>query len=108
MFILLGDLSDSSRYAQSLLSSIGLPPIDESALEELNDLVVEQWERVAIFFMLRLALAPCVESLILLDRAIFLAERSASHTHHRPVAVNLLPVFDPKISPRNIAVVAVQ
>ena len=76
-------------------------------LEELSCLVEQQWQRVAMFFMLRLALAPCVESLILLDRAIFLAERSATHTH-RPVVVNLLPVFDPKISPRNIAIVAIQ
>lgn len=95
----------SCRYAQSLLASIGRPPLSESILKELNLLVDQWWKRVAIFFMLRLVLAPCVESLLLLDRAIFLNERRDSHTH-RPVKVKLLPVFDPKISPRNIAIIA--
>ena len=87
--------------------SVGVPALSELMLEELNHLVEEKWERVAIFFMLRLALAPCVESLILLDRVIFLA--AECHDSHKPVVdINLLPVFDPKISPRNIAIVAFQ
>ena len=60
-----------------------------------------------MFFMLRLALAPCVESLLLLDRAIFLMEQRTSHTH-KTVDVRLTPIFDPLMSPRNIALVAIK
>ena len=37
--------------------------------------LVAQWSRVAVFFTLRLVLAPCVESVLLLDRALFLREQ---------------------------------
>ena len=80
-------------------------------MKVLSLLVEEGWRKVAIFFMLRLTMAPCVESLMLLDRAIFLTEMNikvrqcSSHTH-RPVQVQLLPIFDPRISPRNIALIA--
>lgn len=98
------------------MRSVGLPPLTEEEMRELSLLVDEGWRKVAVFFMLRLAMAPCVESLVLLDRAIFLTEvnmqcSSTSHTHnvvHRPVSVQLLPIFDPTVSPRNIALIAKQ
>ncbi len=43
-------------------------------VEALGELVGE-WEKVTVFFLLRLALAPCVESLVLLDRVLFLQEQ---------------------------------
>ena len=63
-----------------------------------------------MFFMLRLALAPCVESLLLLDRALYLmGGASRGQTHKQDVLnVELLPIFDPKLSPRNIALIAVK
>lgn len=100
------------RYAQCLVRSVGLPPLGEEEVRELSLLVREGWRKVAVFFMLRLAMAPCVESLVLLDRAIFLMETNteagsqcSGHTH-RPVQVQLAPIFDPRISPRNIALIA--
>ena len=83
-------------------------------MRELSLLVEEGWRKVAMFFMFRLAIAPCVESLVLLDRAIFLTEvnteeRKQCHRHTlRQVQVRLLPIFDPTISPRNIALIAKQ
>ncbi len=86
-----------------------MPPLGEEEVRALSLLVGDGWRKVAMFFMLRLALAPCVESLVLLDRAIFLIEQSttATSTHtHRPVQVWLIPIFDPTISPRNIVLIA--
>lgn len=43
-------------------------------MEALGELLGE-WKKVTVFFLLRLCLAPCVESLMLLDRALFLREQ---------------------------------
>ena len=37
--------------------------------------MAEEWREVAVFFMLRLSLAPCVESLVVCDRLLFLSEQ---------------------------------
>ena len=39
------------------------------------DVLLRQWEHVVIYFLLRLTMAPCVETLILLDRVLFLQEK---------------------------------
>ncbi|CAH2050850.1 unnamed protein product, partial [Iphiclides podalirius] len=52
-----------------------------------------QWRRVVMVYSLRLILAPLVESIILLDRVLYLLEHGMS--------CEIRPVFDPKISPRN-------
>ncbi|CAK1602422.1 unnamed protein product [Parnassius mnemosyne] len=54
---------------------------------------VRAWRRVLLVYSLRLALAPLVESLVLLDRLLYLLEHGLS--------CEIRPVFDPKISPRN-------
>ena len=113
-----------------------------------------QWEKVGVFFMLRLTVAACVESMLLLDRAMYLQQQGVemmahAHTHillitfHTCIPVGLIatyvatsnvhapsnswytntshphahtsltgynteivPVFDPKFSPRNLVIVA--
>ncbi len=47
---------------------------DVPALREL----VGEWEKVTVFFLLRQVLAPCVESLVLLDRVLFMREQGTS------------------------------
>ena len=55
-----------------------------AGMEELQPMLA-QWWKVALFFLVRLVLAPCVESLILLDRAIYLREIGMSlHCTHTP------------------------
>lgn len=44
-------------------------------LSELEELVEKEWRCVVVFFMLRQALAPCVEDMILLDRTLYLMEQ---------------------------------
>lgn len=51
------------------------------------------WKRIVCFYTLRLMFAPHVESIILYDRVLFLLESGCQ--------VNIEPIFDPRISPRN-------
>lgn len=52
------------------------------------------------FWCLRAALGPLVETYILLDRLLFLQEQS------NLVEALLFPLFDPTMSPRNMAIIA--
>ena len=42
-------------------------------LETIKPLLT-QWEKVMMFFLLRQLIAPCVETMILLDRVMYLME----------------------------------
>ncbi|XP_041975584.1 protein RRNAD1 [Aricia agestis] len=65
-------------------------PVLDSALVAKD---LEQWRRVVVLYTLRLMLAPLVETIILLDRMLYIFENGLSCEIH--------PVFDPRISPRN-------
>lgn len=58
--------------------------------------------RAAIFYALRLLLAPVVELYILLDYQLFLMEQ------HFVPHLHLLPLFDPLLSPRNLVLLCVK
>ncbi|XP_013183905.1 methyltransferase-like protein 25B [Amyelois transitella] len=75
--------------------NINLPTAHAWARGEAD---LEQWRRVVTVYSLRLALAPLVETVILLDRVLYVLEHGLSCTIH--------PVFDPKISPRNHIIIA--
>ncbi|XP_044257850.1 methyltransferase-like protein 25 [Tribolium madens] len=62
----------------------------ESRLNELN-----------IFYLLRCKLSPVIESLILLDRLLFLQEQGIEHCF-------LVQFFDPVVSPRCYGIVAIK
>ncbi|KAK9080727.1 hypothetical protein SSX86_000485 [Deinandra increscens subsp. villosa] len=57
-------------------------------------------ETIGPYWSLRAALGPVLETLILLDRLLFLQEQGGS------VEAVMLPIFNPSISPRNIALIA--
>lgn len=88
-----------TEYARLGLVRVGLPPdlpLDPERVEAL----LEQQGRVVVYFSLSLLLAPVVESLVLLDRIIYLQENG--------VESRLVPLFDPNFSPRNFVLVAVK
>lgn len=61
------------RYARLGLARVGLPPglgLDPERVEAM----LKQQARVVVFFSLSLLLAPVVETLVLLDRMIYLQE----------------------------------
>ncbi|XP_065898432.1 methyltransferase-like protein 25B isoform X2 [Dysidea avara] len=60
------------EYAHAILSLFNLPAeLDMKTLDPL----LARWKDVVVLFMLRLAIAPCVESVILLDRLLYLREQ---------------------------------
>ncbi|XP_061675599.1 protein RRNAD1 [Syngnathoides biaculeatus] len=86
-----------AEYARLGLARVGLPPslpLDPGRLEAM----LAQRGKVVVFFSLALLLAPVVETLVLLDRIIYLRENGV-HSH-------LIPLFDPNFSPRNFVLVA--
>ncbi|XP_073945956.1 probable methyltransferase-like protein 25 [Choristoneura fumiferana] len=60
-----------------------------------------QWKKMVLFYLIRLCLAQVVESLILLDRLLFLRENGYNN-------VFLVKLFDPVLSPRCHCIVAVK
>ncbi|EYB87072.1 hypothetical protein Y032_0268g772 [Ancylostoma ceylanicum] len=62
--------------------------------------VDSEWRRFLVVHCLRLILAPIVEQIIIKDRVQYLEECGHS--------VAVVPLFDPKISPRNFAIIAMK
>ncbi|XP_035730281.1 protein RRNAD1-like isoform X2 [Vespa mandarinia] len=58
------------------------------------------WLQIVIFSSLRILLAPLVETLVLLDRFLYLSERNLN-----PI---IRPVFNAKLSPRNLVLISVK
>ncbi|KYQ90482.1 hypothetical protein DLAC_09107 [Tieghemostelium lacteum] len=56
--------------------------------------------KVSIFLMLRSCLAPLLESLILVDRYLYLSQYTPS------IQSYIIPLFNPSVSPRNLVLVS--
>ncbi|NXU92723.1 RRNAD protein, partial [Xiphorhynchus elegans] len=86
------------RYARLGLPHAGLDParvpLDSGAVEAM----LEQQHKVVAFCTLGQLLAPVVETLVLLDRLLYLRERGFHCA--------LVPLFNPRFSPRNLVLVA--
>lgn len=98
-------VSDASfeDYISISLRRCGLPPPNEEewpSVHALVDPMLAQWRRIVATVVLRLLLGPLWEALVLLDRLLYLDERG-----HRAA---LLPLFDPSLSPRSYALVAIK
>ncbi|XP_043257721.1 protein RRNAD1-like [Colletes gigas] len=59
---------------------------------------LNRWQQVIIFGSLRMMLAPLVETIVLFDRFLYLSEKNLSPT--------LKPVFDSRLSPRNLVLIS--
>ncbi|XP_017495221.3 methyltransferase-like protein 25B isoform X2 [Manis javanica] len=85
------------EYVQRGLQRVGLDPQLPLNLAALWAHQAQE-NRVVAFFTLALLLAPLVETLILLDRLLYLQEQGFH--------AELLPIFSPELSPRNLVLVA--
>ena len=56
------------------------------------------------FWSLRAVLAPVIESYILLDRLCYVEEQA--ELAGGKIAAELVPIFNPSISPRNMGIIA--
>lgn len=81
-----------SQYCERAVFGLGLdiPEEDLNAKETRTRLC--EWKRVVIFYLLRLALSPFIESVLLYDRQLLLMENGCK--------CDVKAVFDPLISPR--------
>lgn len=87
-------------FTVSGLGRVGCGLVEDVHLFEIWKDVQRFTEFVGPFWCLRAALGPLVETYILLDRLLFLQEQGSA------VQASLFPLFDPAMSPRNMAVVA--
>ncbi|XP_012059464.1 PREDICTED: protein RRNAD1-like [Atta cephalotes] len=61
---------------------------------------LNQWRQIVIFGALRTMIAPLVETVVLLDRFLYLSENNLT-----PI---LKPVFNPRLSPRNFLLLSMK
>ncbi|KAJ1980713.1 hypothetical protein H4R34_002353 [Dimargaris verticillata] len=89
---------DFPTYCRRALSRLGHECISETTLTQYYDTHAPSAYRLAVVWTLRALLAPCIESLILLDRCLYLVDKGC--------AVSLIPLCDAVVSPRNMVIVA--
>ena len=89
-----------NEYAVLAVERLGLQPPDETDLDrdEIIRVLLNQRNKVITVFTLAFMLGPIIESVILLDRMIYLAENGISSC--------IKSIFDPSLSPRCFAIVA--
>ncbi|KAE9553364.1 hypothetical protein FO519_003427 [Halicephalobus sp. NKZ332] len=66
---------------------------------KVEEMIEKESFKVLILYTFRLLIAPVVEALVLRDREQFLKEQGIKNTF-------LFPLFDPMLSPRNVALVS--
>lgn len=88
------------EFSQSAIRRLGIEPAQDisflkvwSEVEPFNAFIGPYWS-------LRAAMGPILETLILLDRLLFFQEQESL------VEAFMLPIFDPALSPRNVAIIA--
>ncbi|XP_065368615.1 methyltransferase-like protein 25B [Calliphora vicina] len=79
-------------------------PVEHLTENDLNTSVtckdLLNWKNILIFYTLRLFFAPLIESVVLYDRLLYLLENDC--------VVQINPIFDPRLSPRNHITTAVK
>ncbi|KAM7341958.1 methyltransferase-like protein 25B [Cochliomyia hominivorax] len=79
-------------------------PVENLAVQELYTSITHQdllnWKNIVIFYTLRLFFAPLIESVLLYDRLLYLLENDC--------VVQINPIFDPRLSPRNHITTAIK
>ncbi|KAL0914454.1 hypothetical protein M5K25_014802 [Dendrobium thyrsiflorum] len=88
------------EFSKSGLQHLGLESPQDFNLIELWMRAKPFFEFIGPYWSLRASLGPLLETYILLDRLLFLQE------HDNFAEVELVPLFDPTLSPRNVAIVA--
>eukprot|EP00002_Diphylleia_rotans_P021497 TRINITY_DN4180_c0_g1_i3.p1 TRINITY_DN4180_c0_g1~~TRINITY_DN4180_c0_g1_i3.p1 ORF type:complete len:537 (+),score=106.21 TRINITY_DN4180_c0_g1_i3:109-1719(+) len=103
------------EYANYVLTQRLRAPIQHSVdeLQQMYDNLDIGRHRATVFWALKCVLSTVVESLILVDRVTYLREQLGLDSDSANVSgrfgdVAVVPVFDPTISPRNMAIVAVR
>ncbi|KAM3958801.1 LOW QUALITY PROTEIN: putative methyltransferase-like protein 25 [Aphomia sociella] len=88
------------KMADDILKLELIDNLSESCLADIDKNLDSQWEKIVLYYLLRLCLAQVIESVILLDRLLYLYESGFK--------VFLVKLFDPVLSPRCHSIVAVR
>ncbi|KAH7860997.1 hypothetical protein Vadar_020427 [Vaccinium darrowii] len=88
------------KFSRSGLLRLGLSCSNEIDFAGLWKKTEPFSELIGPYWSLRAALGPVIETIILLDRLLFLQEQDKS------LEAFILPIFDPALSPRNVALIA--
>ncbi|KAH9614193.1 hypothetical protein KSS87_004562, partial [Heliosperma pusillum] len=88
------------KFSFSSLCYLGLGPLEGMDLPGLWTECQSFAGLIGPYWSLRAALGPLLETLIQLDRLLFLQEQQTA------LQVHMLPIFDPVLSPRNLAIIA--
>lgn len=97
-----GDLRDFESYAARALDRLGLKvgiDVTEDELKDYESRFVGREGETAILWTLSVLLCRVVESVIALDRWFYLVEQGS-------MDVKVLPMFDYRLSPRNLVITA--
>lgn len=89
------------KMADSLLKLNLYENLPKAYLSDIEENMDLNWKKIVLFYLLRLCLAQVVESVILLDRLLFLYENGFK-------LVYLVKLFDPVLSPRCHGIVAIR
>ncbi|KAL3333748.1 hypothetical protein AABB24_033687 [Solanum stoloniferum] len=88
------------KFCESGLGRLHLPHLEDTAYSAVWRESESYFELIGPYLSLRAALGPVMETLILLDRLLLLQEYDSD------LEASLLPIFNPVLSPRNMAIIA--
>ncbi|XP_004243992.3 uncharacterized protein [Solanum lycopersicum] len=89
-----------AKFCESGLGRLHLPHLADTAYSAIWRESESYAELIGPYWSLRAALGPVLETLILLDRLLLLQEYGSD------LEASLLPIFNPVLSPRNMAIIA--
>uniref|UniRef100_A0A1A9WV49 Methyltranfer_dom domain-containing protein n=1 Tax=Glossina brevipalpis TaxID=37001 RepID=A0A1A9WV49_9MUSC len=89
------------EYAAECLKKYPFLPIKAEKVKYLQEKYQHSCQYLELFYMLRLCFSPILESVILLDRLLYLHELNYTQSY-------LISLFDPIISPRHYAIISIK
>ncbi|XP_045536831.1 probable methyltransferase-like protein 25 [Papilio machaon] len=89
------------KMADNVLSLGLFDRLPDSYLTDVSNDLQYQWKQIVMFNFLRLCLAQVIESVVLLDRLLYLFENGYGKSY-------IVKLFDPVMSPRCHSIVAVR
>lgn len=91
-----------SDYVEKCAKRSGLNfDYNEDELNQMLDAYGDDCDRLNVFYLMRMTFAPILETIILLDRLLYLKEAGLDQSY-------LVKLFDPVVSPRCFAIVSLK
>ncbi|KAK3179208.1 hypothetical protein K4F52_009328 [Lecanicillium sp. MT-2017a] len=96
-----GDMANFTSFARRAMDYLGVnaDSISDSELEAYDTRYRDFESQIAILWTLSVLCCKVVESVVALDRYLFLTEQGARN-------IDVVPIFDIKVSPRNLMITA--